>query len=203
MASIYDLKPKFQAFLRPVLVALYELGVTPNMLTLAALALSFATGAALYLASWLHLFLLFVPLALFARMALNALDGMMAREYGLSSPLGQVLNELGDIVSDIAVFLPLAAHAGSVWPVFAFVLLGVINEFAGLLGVSVCGARLYDGPMGKSDRAFAVGLLTVILFFAPFLKFLIGPYCLVLSALLVISTANRLNSALERAKVTP
>lgn len=49
MASLYDLKPRFQALLRPLSRGLLGAGVTPNAVTLAALALSAAMGAALAL----------------------------------------------------------------------------------------------------------------------------------------------------------
>jgi CDP-diacylglycerol--glycerol-3-phosphate 3-phosphatidyltransferase len=35
-------------------------------------------------------------------MALNAIDGMLAREHDMQSPLGAMLNELGDVLSDVA-----------------------------------------------------------------------------------------------------
>jgi CDP-diacylglycerol--glycerol-3-phosphate 3-phosphatidyltransferase len=38
--------------------------------------------------------LLLLPVTLFLRMAFNAIDGMMAKEQGLASPAGAVLNEL-------------------------------------------------------------------------------------------------------------
>lgn len=200
MPSIYDLKPRFQALLRPVLKALRAMGVTPNMLTVLALCLSFSSGCAMWLAVYDRRFWLVVPVVMFVRMALNALDGMMAREYHLTSSMGLILNEVGDVVSDIAVYLPLVAHASPAWPVFAFVLLAVVNEFTGLLGVSVCGARVNDGPMGKSDRAFAIGLLAVILYRWPGAAGIVAPYCGLLALLLVLSTRNRMCTALERAR---
>lgn len=51
------------------------------------------------------LFLL-LPIVLFVRMALNALDGMMARECNQQTRLGAILNETGDVISDIALYLP-------------------------------------------------------------------------------------------------
>ena len=44
-------------------------------------------------------------------MALNAIDGMLAREYGQKSRLGAYLNELGDVVSDAALYAPFALLA--------------------------------------------------------------------------------------------
>ena len=81
MASIYDLKPKFQGLLRPLTNALARAGVTANQVTLAAMLLSLAVGAAMALRPSAGVLLL-VPLTLFLRMALNAIDGMLAREHG-------------------------------------------------------------------------------------------------------------------------
>ncbi len=40
-------------------------------------------------------------------MALNAIDGMLAREFNQQSTLGAILNEVGDIISDAALYLAL------------------------------------------------------------------------------------------------
>jgi CDP-diacylglycerol--glycerol-3-phosphate 3-phosphatidyltransferase len=39
------------------------------------------------------------------------------------------------------------------------VLLALISEYAGVLGPMIGASRRYDGPMGKSDRAFCFGVL--------------------------------------------
>ena len=62
-------------------------------------------------------------------MALNAIDGMMARELHMSTQLGAVLNELGDAVSDLGLYLPLAFfYEAASWPVVAFAIGGVLTE---------------------------------------------------------------------------
>ena len=48
------------------------------------------------------------PVWLLARMALNAIDGMLAREFHQKSVLGGYLNEIGDVVSDAALYAPFA-----------------------------------------------------------------------------------------------
>ncbi|HET6469816.1 MAG TPA: CDP-alcohol phosphatidyltransferase family protein [Geminicoccaceae bacterium] len=164
MASIYDLKSAFQRRLRPTVQWLALEGVTANQVTLAALLLSLAYGllvAALAPARWP---LVLMPLVLFARMALNAIDGMLAREHGMASRLGALLNELGDVVADAALYLPLALLPGVPGAaVVLFVVLAAASELAGVLGATIGGGRRYDGPMGKSDRAFAIGLLALLL----------------------------------------
>jgi CDP-diacylglycerol---glycerol-3-phosphate 3-phosphatidyltransferase len=164
LATIYDLKPRFQARLRPVVRACARSGITANQVTLAALLLSLAHGAWLALMPESHWPLLLLPVTLFLRMALNAIDGMLAREHGMKSAAGAVLNELSDVVSDAALYLPLALVAGMNAPlVVLIVVLGIVGEMAGALGPMLGVERRYDGPLGKSDRAFAFGLLAFLL----------------------------------------
>lgn len=163
MPSIYDIKPRFQALLRPLVRGLAGAGATANQVTLAALALSLAVGA-LVAAVAAPRVLLLLPLWLFLRMALNAIDGMLAREHGQASKLGAVLNELGDVLADAGLYLPLALRPEfPPLPLVLLVLLGVIAEMTGVVGVQIGASRRYDGPLGKSDRAFLFGLLGLLL----------------------------------------
>lgn len=162
--TIYDLKPKFQALLRPIVDNLYLKGITPNQVTWAALILSIITGALVTATKGATWTLLLVPFVMFIRMALNAIDGILAKEHDMTSDVGAMLNELGDVISDVALYLPLAFIAGlSPVLVVLFVIVGLLTEVAGILGAVIGGTRRYDGPMGKSDRAFVVGLLALLI----------------------------------------
>jgi len=161
--TLYDLKPAFQAWLRPAVGRLAAAGVTANQVTLFALIASVAVGAAAIVGidllgiTWPFLLL---PAWLPVRMAMNAIDGMLAREFGQRSPIGAYLNELSDIVSDAALYLPFAFVAPfGPWSVVLVVLAAWISEMAGALGPLVGTTRRYDGPMGKSDRALVFGAL--------------------------------------------
>jgi CDP-diacylglycerol--glycerol-3-phosphate 3-phosphatidyltransferase len=161
MISVYQLKPAFQRLLSPLLARLRAAGVTPNQLTLSALGFSALAGGLLsFHPVWRPALLLF-PLCLLLRMALNALDGMMARTYQLQSRNGEILNELGDVLSDLLMYWPLAVQATPVWG-YGFLIGLILNEFAGVLGKAAGGARRYDGPMGKSDRALLAGLFCMV-----------------------------------------
>ena len=162
--TIYDLKPAFQNLLRPACGALAKAGITANQVTVAAILLSVAVGALLLLFGGSRWALLLVPAALLLRMALNAIDGMLAREHDMQSALGGLLNELGDVPSDIALYLPLGLAAGvSPATISVVVMLAVLSEMTGVVAVQIGATRRYDGPMGKSDRAFAFGLLALLL----------------------------------------
>ena len=130
-------------------------------------------------------------------MILNALDGMMAREFGQSSRLGEVLNEMGDIVSDVFIFFPLLKyHPESLYLVVAFIVLSVLNEFAGVMGKVLGGERRYEGPMGKSDRALLVGIYGLLAYFGVAIAAYSKVIFSIVIALLLLSTFIRLKKGL-------
>ena len=134
MASLYDWKPAFQERLRPYAEQLHGNGITPNQVTLAALALSAFEGALLltWPGAWFPLLLL--PVILFVRLALNAIDGMIAREHGQATKSGKILNELGDILADGFLYLPLMKLPGAPETLMGPAFLGGIGaSFAGVL----------------------------------------------------------------------
>lgn len=196
--SIYDLKPRFQNWLRPLCRGLAVRGVTPNQVTLAALMLSAAAGACIAGFPTYRWPLLLLPAALFLRMALNAIDGMLAREHDLESKLGAMLNEVGDGVSDVLLYLPLVAVPGvpPAWTVTAVVLAG-LTELTGLAAAQVGSDRRYDGPMGKSDRAFVFGALGLLLGLGVPSGVWVEVLLIAMNALLAVTVWNRGRRALE------
>jgi CDP-diacylglycerol---glycerol-3-phosphate 3-phosphatidyltransferase len=148
--------------LRPIARLLYDLGITANQVTVGAFVLSLLAGAVLSWKAGQPRALLILPPVLLLRMALNAVDGMLAKEFALKSRLGALLNELGDVFSDAALYLPLALgwHFEPILMVL-LVVLSIISEMTGVLGLMVGAGRRYDGPMGKSDRALVIGLLAL------------------------------------------
>lgn len=198
MPTIYQLKSRFQDLLRPLCRKLAENGVTANQVTLAALGLSVVEGLALWLFPGATLPLLLLPLVLFIRMGLNAIDGMLAREHNQKSNLGAVLNELGDVLSDAALYLPFAALPFlNADLVVGLVVLAVIGEMTGVIGVQIGASRRYDGPFGKSDRAALFGLCGFLIglgLTAPLLYQVLIAAGLVLSAITIF---NRARNALK------
>ena len=119
--------------------------------------LSFLHGAWIWFSWASGPSLALLPLTLFLRMALNAIDGMLAREFDMKSRFGALFNELSDVLSDAALYLPfmLVIAPGLV---AAVVVLAVIVELAGAIAPMVGADRQYQGPFGKSDRAAFFGL---------------------------------------------
>lgn len=181
----------------PILVALHRAGITANQITFSAVIVSLAIGVMFWHGDTQLYYFLALPIGLLLRMALNALDGMMARIYRQQSKKGEALNEVGDVVSDLFIYFPLLKFEADIhyWIVL-FLTLSVINEFAGLLAKSISGRRRYDGPMGKSDRAFLMGVYGLLAFF----QVNTGTYLLyifaIINTLLVLSTFLRIKRCL-------
>jgi CDP-diacylglycerol--glycerol-3-phosphate 3-phosphatidyltransferase len=159
MPTLYSLKPRFQSLLRPIAAWMAGTGITANQITLLAALISVTVGAGVIWSDSRQAFLI-LPVWSLVRMGLNAIDGMLAREFGQKSILGAYLNELGDVVADAALVVPFAivASFSSAW-VFAVIFLGALSEYAGVMGPLAGAGRRYDGPFGKSDRALAFGAL--------------------------------------------
>jgi CDP-diacylglycerol--glycerol-3-phosphate 3-phosphatidyltransferase len=197
MPSIYDLKPRFQNLLRPSVTRLHAKGVTANQVTLFACAISVVVGAVVAIFAEHRLVFALLPLWMLLRMGLNAVDGMLAREFGQQSRLGAYLNEITDLVADAALYLPFACLAGvSGAAVAGVVLLAWLSEYAGVLGLMVGASRRYDGPMGKSDRAFVFGLLGFLLAVGVPVQGWLTSIMAVLAALLLFTTYNRVKRGL-------
>lgn len=203
MISIYQLKPRFQALLRPIARACAVAGITANSVTTAAMLISLVLGAALaFYGERRELFLL-LPLWMFLRMAFNAIDGMLAREFGQKSALGAYLNELSDVVSDAALYLPFVAVAPFGWgSIGAVVFLSAVSEMAGALGPMIGGERRYDGPMGKSDRAFVFGALGLASGLSPALPDWLFWLMPLSAGAIVLNIANRIRGGIASAMST-
>ncbi|WP_017550022.1 CDP-alcohol phosphatidyltransferase family protein [Salinicoccus carnicancri] len=198
MISIYEFKPRFQRMLLPIVDRLYRMNITPNQVTIAACFLSVLLGIMFYLNHESILVYIILPIFLFIRMAMNAIDGVLAKKYNMQTSLGKFLNELTDVISDAALFLPFMLLAeGAEITVIIFILFSLTSEMAGVIAETVSGERRYDGPMGKSDRAFLIGLLSVLIA----LGLPVDPYLWIIflaaSLMIVLNIFKRIKNGLE------
>ena len=201
MISIYEIKPKFQQLLMPIVDWMRKIGMTPNQVTILALLLSIVTGIILSIFHDNKWIFILMPIVMFVRMALNAIDGVMAKKYQMKSHLGLLLNELGDVISDLFLFIPFVFIAEDYGiGIMLFISLSIISEMAGVTVRVIGSSRRYDGPMGKSDRAFIVGFISFLIFvhlnIIPYLHFVFY----VCSILMLINIYNRITNGLKEVK---
>ena len=200
MKSIYEFKPAFQNLLRPLCKSFAQKGITANQITIVSVIFSFIVGGLLYWqnnAKWPPFL---IPIFLFIRMAFNAIDGILAREHNMKSNLGAIFNELGDVFSDTALYLPFAFIPG--FPsqlIVIIVIFSIISEMTGIVAVQIGASRRYDGPMGKSDRAFAFGLIALLLGCGVPKGVWLTPILALILLLSILTILNRAKGALKEA----
>ena len=199
--TFYALKTRFQDLLRPLVAPLPRMGVTANLVTIVAALGSIVTGSVTARLADSRPVFLIIPVWLLARMALNAIDGMLAREFHQKSVLGGYLNEIGDVVSDAALYAPFALVApfGSL-DIGLVIVLSIMTEFAGALGPTMGASRRYDGPMGKSDRAVVFGALALWVVCSAPMPAWLGWAVSILAILLVLTVVNRVRAGIREAQ---
>lgn len=207
MLSIYALKPAFQNLLRPFVNFLYRKGITANQITLLAMFTSLGISAFIYFyfnKFSVNYFLLIYPIWMLIRMAFNAIDGMLAREFNQQSNLGAFYNELCDVISDSALFFSLIVFSNINSELLLFMIfLSILSEYSGVMAPLIGKERRYDGPMGKSDRAFWTSLITIILIFSSLfdlsealLSYTINGLFSAICILLILTTYNRIKNSI-------
>jgi CDP-diacylglycerol--glycerol-3-phosphate 3-phosphatidyltransferase len=77
----------------------------------------------------------------------------------------------------------------------------LFSEYSGVLGPMVGASRRYDGPMGKSDRAFVLGLVA-----AGIVPGWVGPFWInavfaIIAMLLVCTLVNRVRQGLRETQI--
>jgi CDP-diacylglycerol---glycerol-3-phosphate 3-phosphatidyltransferase len=198
MPTIYQLKPASQNLLRPIVPWLAKIGVTPNQVTIFTTSLAIVCGG---LVLWNNSMLLLLPPLMLVRATLNVIDGMLAREHQMKTTLGGILNELADVVFDAAIYLPFGLLPGvSGYLVAIVVVLSVISELAGVLGLTVGSQRQYDGPMYKTDRGVIFSIIGVLFVFGVFPNPWLDFVWFALIGLSILTIVNRINSSLIEIK---
>jgi CDP-diacylglycerol--glycerol-3-phosphate 3-phosphatidyltransferase len=199
---LYLIKGNFQKTIRWVAGS----WMTPNEAALLGVIFVILTASSFYLGftyEKLHFCLLLVPVFLFMRMMMNALDGLLSREYKLASVAGELLNEGVDVVGDIICYGVLYFVPGvPKFHLIIYLMLIWTAEFFGVLGKSMPGGvRRYENVLsGKPDRALWMGLFSIILFFCPqFMKYA-GYYFIGLSGLLALTCILRIKKILTCAR---
>lgn len=171
--GIYRIKPRFQQALGGAQRALVRRRVHPDYLTIGALLLSICGGVALWGSHWSRWLVLLVPLVAMGRTALNALDGLVARDLGLARPWGEVLNELCDRLADVALFTGVALAVGSDARLGAItIVVMLLSSYLAILSKAAGGRRQYGGVMGKADRMIFLSVVSVAAFIFPSLPIL-------------------------------
>lgn len=163
--GIYAIKPAFQRRLISLRDVCIRAGISADALTATALFASIAGGGAIAFSPRVPWVLFAVPALAMGRIALNALDGMVAVATGTARPFGEVLNEFADRFSDTSYFVGLAFVIDSRLAMAALVVV-LLSSYLGTVAKAAGGRRIYDGVMGKADRMILFSVASIAAYFA-------------------------------------
>lgn len=200
MISIYDLKPKFQKMLQPFVTICLKSNISANFLTLASSGLTLVF--CFLLVNIPLIAFAFYPFFEFLRMALNALDGMVATQSGTSSKKGSLLNEGCDIFNDTVLGLSWLYLIIQTIGLLGFLIFSLsicfslVSEVAGIMGSSLVNKRVYGGPFGKSDKALFFSLAAILCLFSNMVVVL-GAVCLISLVLSALTLKNKFDYILR------
>jgi CDP-diacylglycerol--glycerol-3-phosphate 3-phosphatidyltransferase len=201
MLDLPDTKPLLERLFRPVARVLGRRGVQPNTITLAGLSTSTLAGMLALefpTATW-SLFAILA--AMLVRLALNHIDGILAREHGMKTPLGGMLNEIATPAEDMVLYLPLALRPEMPAAlIVGAVMLGALVEVAGLSALAVGSARRFDGPMTKVVRGIFFGALALAAALGMVPALWASAALFLILGLLAVTASNRLSRAMREAQ---
>lgn len=157
--------------------AMAAIGLTPNQISVGSTLVALVGAAALVAtpsvghgarAALLLIAAVCIPL----RLLLNMLDGMLAVEKGMHSPVGDLYNEVPDRISDV-LFLA-AAGIATVGLVtvggvdlgvvlgFSAAILAVLTAYIRSLGAALGTDNFFDGPLAKPHRMWLLLIACLI-----------------------------------------
>lgn len=196
---LYALKARFQKLATSFAFS----GMTANHASLLGWLFVFLSTAALYFgfrnldpqnhtAAWpLPAF----PILVLFRLVFNALDGMIARAQDRATPMGEVLNELGDIWGDsicygVLYFIP---YVNSLY-LGIFLVCCWFAEFTGLLGRALPGhIRRHESVFGgKAERSLLFCVFAIVCYFSTLTAFYINYFIVVLAVLTFLTGILRI-----------
>lgn len=167
----YNLKHASAKLLHPLLKFL--INFHPNTLTSASLIFSLFAGLCFFLSKIPGFLILAIPFILL-RMAMNVLDGMLARQKGISGPEGEVFSEMTDRFSDLALLMGItfSGYTNNILGLSATISILIVS-YMGILGKAVGANRQFGGFLGKVDRMVYMSLAAIMQFILIRLKIIL------------------------------
>ncbi|MDG0803705.1 CDP-alcohol phosphatidyltransferase family protein [Pectobacterium polaris] len=152
-------------------------GFTPNAISLFSILFALIAGISFIFAfrteqdSTTRLLLLVGAIGIQGRLLCNLLDGMVAVEGKLRSPVGAIYNDLPDRISDTLIIMGVG-YGITVWPfaptlAWAATVMAVLTAYIRLLGGSCGLSQQFSGPMAKQHRMAILTLASLLALIVP------------------------------------
>ncbi len=156
------LRPVAERAVNPFVSAATRVGLTPDGVSVLAVAVAGAAGVSYFLAAREPLLYVVGAVLVFLNGWLDVLDGALARELAADSPAGDLLDHVFDRYADILIVVGLAGGVGRYGLGIAAVTGVLMTSYLGTQAQAVGLERVYGGLLGRADRLALVGVVTAL-----------------------------------------
>lgn len=185
--TLDKLRPVANRILAPFVSLSITLGLSPNAISVFGFGTAIAAAVTFYVGG---LWYLVGAVLTFSSGGLDLLDGAVARERGIESAAGDLLDHVLDRYADIILVAGLAAGIQSYVLGFAAITGVLMTSYLGTQAQAIGLARVYGGTLGRADR---LALISGVAVLAPFLG-PIGPLSIVGWLLVLFAVVGHLTA---------
>lgn len=172
--------------MQPLVVGAVRVGLTPNLVSVAAILVAAAAGGAFASAGDQQSLYLVGAVLVVINGVLDLLDGGLARELGVDSMSGDMFDHVLDRYADILIVGGLATGVENYALGFAAVTGVLMTSYLGTQAEAVGIDRVYGGLLGRADRLALVTAVTVLTPFVEVTVFEVGLVGILLAVFAVI-----------------
>lgn len=160
--TLDGLRPLADRLIAPLVTGVRRVGLSPNSVSVLAVAVAATAGGAFYAAGRAPAAYLFGAALVFITGVLDLIDGALARELETASAAGDLLDHVLDRYADVAIIAGLAAGVGAYALGFMAVTGVLLTSYLGTQAAAVGLDRVYGGVLGRADRLALVGVTAVV-----------------------------------------
>ena len=160
--TLDGLRPMADRAIAPFVSGAKRAELSPDAVSVLALVVAVAAGGSFYLAGEQRLFYLVGAVFVWMNGVLDLVDGQLARETGVASPAGDLLDHVLDRYADIVIVAGLAAGIGEFALGFAAITGVLMTSYLGTQAQAVGLDRVYGGLLGRADRLVLIAATAVL-----------------------------------------
>ncbi|TGC10903.1 CDP-alcohol phosphatidyltransferase family protein [Methanolobus halotolerans] len=157
------LRPFALKYLEPMAKLTANAGISPNAISILSLIFAVLSGVLFYYSGESVSIVIAAGLMVALNSLLDAMDGLMARHLGISSPKGDFLDHVIDRYADIFIICGIFFGGYVHWQIGVAAIVGVqITSYLGTQAQALNLGRYYGGIIGRADRLILVMLASFI-----------------------------------------
>jgi len=161
------LRPLALKYLEPMARAAADAGLSPNSVSILSLLFAAVSGLLFYYSGRYPesgpLLVLAAGVLVALNSLLDAMDGVMARYMGVSSPKGDFLDHVIDRYADSFIICGIFFGGHVQWQIGVITIVGVlITSYLGTQAQALNLGRYYGGIIGRADRLILIMLATLV-----------------------------------------